>query len=121
MNTIGLINSFLTASVYVVTRRSSAQYVKGHAVAQPALTFKINGSVQPATSQDLMRLPEGRRTDQMKVLFTNTELSIGGQHENFEADLVNIDGDMWEVQAQDEWGHPNGPKYYRCMVKEVQV
>jgi len=81
---------------YSVTRRGAATLVKGISHPGPTTTHAIVASVQPASGRDLLRLPEGRRTTETRMLYTITELLTGGEAN--EADLVTVDGALWEVQ-----------------------
>lgn len=104
MDIADLIASFSTlASTYSVTRRAAATYVAGRAVAGATSAVQITASVQPATGRDLLRLPEGRRALETRVLFTTTQLFAGEQGGVNEADQVTIEGIVWEVQHVEEW------------------
>ncbi len=77
----------------------------------------IDGSVQPAGGKDLLRLPEGRRTNETRVLFTTTQLYTGDQGQEFEADWVTIDGEYWEIQHCEDWVQSGGGTAYRCILQ----
>lgn len=118
MNIAALIASFLTGT-YTVTRRAAATYVLGNPVAGGTSTFTVQASVQPANGRDLLRLPEGRRSTESRVLYTTTQLLVGAQGAANESDLVAIDGKTWEVQLVETWSpFPlTNPGYYRCIVQ----
>ena len=113
-----LIDSFATGS-YQVTRRASAAPVRGVYGATTDSVITIAASVQPASGQDLLRLPEGRRTNLTRVIFTTTELLTGDAGAANEADLVTIDGLEWEVQHVERWQDSNGYDVgYRCIAQQ---
>lgn len=119
MDVGGLISSFSTGSngLYTVTRRQSGNILRG--VAQPTtdVTFTITASLQPASGQDLLRLPEGRRANETRVLFTATSLYTGDQGLSYEADWVQVDGEQWEVQHVESWLNWSGQlPFYRCII-----
>lgn len=120
MDITALIASFSTASgTYAVTRQTSGGYTRG--VANPTVnsTIQITASLQPATGQDLLRLPEGRRTNETRVIFTDTLLRTGDQGQTVEADLVLIEGDLWEVQHVETWiDSTTKTTGYRCIVQQ---
>lgn len=116
MDLASLISSFSTGT-YTVTRRQADGFTRG--IANPTIdsTFTINASVQPATGKDLLRLPEGRRTNETRVLFTTTQLYTGDQGQDYEADWVTIDGESWECQHVEDWVQAGGGVAYRCIVQ----
>jgi hypothetical protein len=120
VNPADIVLSFATGAtgLYTVTRRQSGAIVRGIAQATTDATFTITASVQPASGKDMLRLPEGRRANETRVLFTTTQLYTGDQGSNYEADLVTIDGDDWEVQTVSDWlNWGGGLPFYRCIVQ----
>lgn len=106
----------LSTGTYTVTRRAAATNDgHGRAVAGSTSTLTITASVQPASGRDLMRLPEGRRTIETRVVYTTTRLLTGGQGAANEADLLTIDGASYEVEQVQTW--PGAVGYYRCIVQ----
>jgi hypothetical protein len=114
-----LIASFSTASSYTVTRRqrSAVTFRRGIAQATIDSTLTITACVQPATGKDLLRLAEGRRTNETRAIFTTTRLFTGDQDAAYEADWVTIDGDPWEVQMVQDFVQAGGGVAYRCIVQ----
>lgn len=120
MDTAGLILSFATGTtgLYTVTRRQVGVFLRG--IAQPTtdVTFTITASIQPASGKDMLRLPEGRRANETRTLFTATQLYTGDQGSGYEADLVEVDGDLWELVTVSDWLHWAGlPGFYRCLIQ----
>lgn len=119
MDLADLVESFSTRplSTYAVTRRLASTFTLGRAVPDPSpTTIQIVASVQPATGRELLRLPEGRRDQETRVVFTVTELFCGGQAATYEADKITIDGVVWEVQHVERWVQPlDGDLVFECV------
>jgi len=117
----GLIKSFSTSrpgQSYSVIRREPGGYQRG--VAQPTVDQQITvtGSLQPATGADLLRLPEGRRSNETRVFFTTVQLQISDEGSPFEADIVMINGERWECQHVEQWIHSTADETaYRCILQ----
>lgn len=121
MDLADLVDSFSTkpgSGTYPVTRRLSSTFVNGRAVPDPSpTTVQIVASVQPASGRDLLRLPEARRDNETRILFTVTKLWTGDQGGTYEADIVTVDGIAWEVQHVESWIQPGGDPVYRCIAQ----
>ena len=102
----------LATGTYTVTRRAVATFAAGRAVAGATSTLTVTAAAVPATGRDLLRLPEGRRATETRIVFTTTALLVGGQGSANDADLVGIDGRTWEVQQVESF-----PGYYRAIVQ----
>lgn len=103
MNLASLISSFSTAATYAVTRMARGSVVRGRKEDGAVTTFTVVGSVSPASGRDVLNLPEGRARNEMRVIFTTTQLLAGGQGEPYESDKVTIDGSQWEVAHCETW------------------
>lgn len=104
MDLASLIESFATG-IYAVTRRTSPaqRFIRG--VAQPTsdIVINIRASVQPASGADMLRLPELRRVNETRVVFTTTQLHISDAGDGVQADIISIDGLPWEIQHVETW------------------
>lgn len=63
----------------------------------------IYASVQPASGEDLERLPEGARNRAAYALFTDTELQAGSIEAKREPDRVVLFGAEYEVLHIEPW------------------
>ena len=120
MDLAGLIADFATGS-YTVTRRAAAT-TDGHGrnVAGATSSISIVAAVAPASGRDLLRLPEGRRANETRMVLTATALLVGGQGAANEADLISIDGASWEVQHVEVWRQPGvDAAGYKALVQAV--
>ena len=112
-----LIRSFSTGT-YSVTRRAAGGFDRGVAKGTTDSTVSVVAAVQPASGRDLLRLPEGRRSTDTRVLFTVTPLLVGDAGATYEANLVTIDGAEWEVQHVEKWTQAGAVGVaYRCIVQ----
>lgn len=111
-----LIASFATGT-YAVTRRAKATFVQGIATPGATTPIEIAASVQPASGRDLLRLPEGRRATETRVVYTTTQLLVGSQGGTNEADLITIDGASWEVQLVESW--PGAVGYFKAIAQRA--
>ena len=59
-------------------------------------TFEIYGSVQPATSQDLLLLPAGRRQERTAIVYTYEELKVGWHLIIFDKDFEILGVQVWQ-------------------------
>lgn len=84
-----------------VTRHQPGQYVNGLWVEGATETFEARYSVQPTSPNDMQALPEGRRERRAYTLIGDTPLRSVEATTN--PDRVEIDGEMYEVSAVQEW------------------
>lgn len=101
-----------------ITRRAPGQYVDGIWQEGAETTLTIMASVQPATPDDMMMLPEGRRERSAYVLFTATPLrtAVEGRHN---ADTLEIYGEAYEVTQVGVWQN-NVLPHYRAIATKVE-
>lgn len=100
---------------FTVTRRAAATFSAGIATAGATSTLSIYAAIWPASGRDLQRLPELRRSLETRAGVTATQLLVGGQGATNEADMITIDGALWEVQQCASW--PNVPGFWAFMVQ----
>lgn len=91
----------LSTGTYTVHRRPPAQVVMGRAVPQPEELLQVEANVYPTNGRELQRLPEGMRTQEVRTMLSPVELK--GQGAGQLPDLVDMDGDSWEVQNVKRW------------------
>lgn len=116
MNARETIAEFATGT-YAVSRKIAGTFVDGIAVPAVATTVQIVASVQSPVGRDLDLVPEDRRSNESRVVFTADPLYTGGEAAAFEADHVSIDGVDFEVHRCEVWRQPNGDDpFYRAIV-----
>ena len=84
-----------------VTRQAAGAFVAGVWVPGAESTVTIRASVQPATAEDMQRLPEGRRQTGAVRLYTSAALltEVGTQ----KADRITLPTGTYEVAQADQW------------------
>lgn len=115
MDISSLIASFSTGA-YSVTRTARGATADGRVSSGTTSTFSITASVSPAVGSDLLKLPEGRRTNEVRAVITDTFMTIGGQGSAYEADQIGIDGTLWEISHVEAWLDPvSAGTGYKCL------
>lgn len=101
-----------------VERREPGEFVDGvyHKDETPC-RFCITGSIQPATNEEIQRLPEGQRTREVFKLYTTHQLRVGDAKQEEEPDIVRWSGKRFEVSAEGAWKHLGN--YYKYMLVGV--
>lgn len=82
-----------------VLTESAGSYVSGIFVPGMRSVFKIMASIQPATEQDLITAPEGRRISDMVKIYTDTNLQEGGEATGLQPDLIVWRGFAYEINS----------------------
>ncbi len=95
MSLRGAIASLTQGGPYTVTRTTNGALVKGKAQAGTNSTLSVAGSLQSVSGRELQALPESFRGDEVRVLYTLTELRTVS--ESHAADRVTIGGESWLV------------------------
>ena len=106
--------------VVPVERRAAGAYVAGlwtPGEVDPAFVSVV-ASVQPATREDLQRLPEGQRIVGAYKLFTDTRLLLARQDQS--GDRVQIGGDWYLVTAEEVWDNNVIPHYAYLATRIVE-
>lgn len=92
-----LLGSLVTGS-YTVTRTAEGTTTAGRYTPGATSTFLLNAIEQPFSPRTLLPLPEGVRSEEVKLLHTSTLLRT--RDNNGEADFVTIRGEdfyAWQV------------------------
>lgn len=113
----GAIASLTQGGPYTATRTTDGGYdADGLAVAGTTSTFAVAGSLQPVSGRELRDLPEGQRGDEIRVLYTLTELRTRiGTHQ---PDKLSIDGETWVVIKTEKFD-AFGETHYRVYVSRT--
>lgn len=77
----------------------------------------ILACVQPLQGEDLQRMPEALRVDEVLQAFTVQRLNGLNEVSGADADHLEVNGIDYEVQSSEPWGHLGG--YYRSLLKRV--
>ena len=104
----------ITESVSV-TRIAAGSRTLGRWTDGSTSVITIDACVQPATDEDMQRLPEGQRIEETISIFTTTELKTVSVDGQTPADRVSYDGEVYEVQSVTPWSEVGG--YYHVLAK----
>jgi hypothetical protein len=88
-----------------VTRPTAGSYVSGRWVPGSTGAVTVIASVQPdrARPDELLHLPEGDRAREGIRLYTDTHLYTSDEASGTPADLVEWQGEQWEVVRVESW------------------
>lgn len=84
-------------------RRTNGGFVGGFPQPSTVEMLVFTASVQPATSDALQLLPEGRRLTGSVMVFTSSDLKVASASHN--SDLLLHNGLVYECMAQMPWGN----------------
>ena len=105
----------LVTGIYSVLRAAAPTIVNGRPVVDPApVTLQIQGVLQPASKADLQRLPEGRRTTDMRAFYAPVALFIAS--DTNASDIITVGEDTYEVSEVEAWGSGMGSNYWRAVL-----
>lgn len=107
---LSLVIASFSTGTYTVTRTAADSYAAGIRTPGATSTFSIDASVQPVSGNDLRAVPEGRRVDDFRTLWTRTALILTPN-----PDQVSIGGEVFEVFRAPAFGILE-PTFYRVMV-----
>lgn len=118
MSLLASIDDFATGT-YTVTRTPAGAYVNGRYSPGSPTTFTINAVVEPFGGREIHVLPEGQFAEDVKVLYTATELLTMSPTDV--PDTVAIGGDNYSVFRIDgPWIMPDST-HYRIYVARQRV
>ena len=102
-----------------VTRPDMAgTWQKGRYIESTKSTFEITASVQPLSPKEMEMLPEGRRNKESYRIYTDTELNPASQDSKINADIIEINGNNFEVLGCNRW--QNGIlNHYKILASKI--
>jgi hypothetical protein len=101
------------ATPHTIIRRGGV-FAAGRWQPGEAEELEVNAAVQPASPQELARLPEGQRSREVLAVYTPTELRIGGP--GAAADRLEHAGATYEVQSVERW---DAGGFYKALAAKV--
>jgi hypothetical protein len=108
----------LSTGTYSVTRVLQGTYTQGRYTAGATTTFEISACEQPVEGRKLQPQAEGEHADEIRVLYTNTELRT--RTPQVEPDVITIDGEAFEVFRCEKW-KGLGQTQYRVHASRVVI
>lgn len=111
---IGMCSSSVT-----IERTGPGRYIGGVYRKDPTPeTFHCTGSMQPATPEEIQRLPELQRTEEVFAFFTTFKLQVGDAESREESpDIVIWKGQRFEVSGEEAWKHLGN--FYKYLIVGV--
>lgn len=116
MSLLAVIAGFNTGT-YVVTRAAVGSFTTGLYTPGATSTLNVPASVQPASGRVLRALREGQHADDVRTMYTATELKT--RTPTTEPDLVAIDGETFEVFHVKRYQVLE--TYYRVLVSRITL
>jgi hypothetical protein len=109
-----------------IYRKSAGSYVNGLWVEGSETTIPITASIQPASGEEMLSLPEGRRNRKTYCLFTSTKIElIRGSGNSTNPDQIQIYGERYEIIKVEPW--QNNPavfsitNHYRIIASALEA
>ena len=106
------------SDTYTVTRTVEATYTLGRKVAGSTSTLSVIASIQPVTGYDLENLPEGQHSENVRHVYTTTELKA--RQDGFAPDKFAIDSETWEVWRLERW-EDGAETHYRATISRLKT
>lgn len=105
-------------SAQTIIRQTPGAYYHGEWAPGIESTVTIFGSVQPVGGQELMALPEGRRTSEVVKLYTDVELNTSEISQ--QADRMMWRGHMYEISMKAPY-QSNVINHFKYYATKIQV
>ena len=102
------------ANTTCVVERGSGHYFDGRWQKDQPQKLSVPACIQPLTGVDLQRLPEGQRTRDHVVVFSESPLQTADAAAGTPADVLTWFGRRYEVQAVEAWG-----PFWKCVAAKV--
>ena len=98
------------ATTHSVYRFGTQQYLTGRAVDDAGTLLPIDMWEQPMSGDDLQRLPEGYRADNVKKFYALSEVRSASidSSDPYPADEIELDSKRWEVRRVWDWERDGG-------------
>lgn len=117
MSRLGIIARNLTGT-YSVARYGAGTWTTGVFAKGSPTTVSVPGTVQPISGREFQAVPEGRRANEVRVIFTAVALQTEGPSNS--ADVVTVDGETWEVfHVEKHVGR--GTTHYRSLISRMAI
>jgi len=113
-----LIDNFVT-DIINITRFEAGSLVKGKYVAGATNNFDIEAAVIPISGKELVLLPEGERTKEMIVIYSDVELLTVNEKDFKKADRLSWRGKDYEIHKVEDWTKTDLP-HYRIIAMKLE-
>ncbi len=116
MSRLGIITRHLTGT-YSVARYGATTWAAGVATKPSPSTVSVPGRIEPISGREFQALPEGRRANEVRAIFTAVPLLTEGATP---ADILTVGGESWEV-FHTETHVARGVTHYRSLISRLAV
>ena len=101
---------------------TAGEFVKGRWVEGTETRTEFSGTWQPASGQDLQKLPEGKRSDETFKCFAPIEIAFtaADADSGISGDRIEIDGKRYEVILAAPWNNGLLPHWELLCKKEKE-
>jgi len=113
-----LLKSDLSRTEVRVVRFTKGRRIGGKLKSSAKQPFVIKAAVQPLSGRETETLPEGRRQMHVLKLYTQTKLFVEDDKNDLRADLLEIDGETYEVFKSEKYTGL-GLNHYKVMAARV--
>lgn len=115
---LALITSLMTETI-TVKRRAAGAWTSGVFVPGAETEIQMVASVQPLRANEILQLPEHRRTREAMKVFTHERLHTTDEKAQTPGDVVLHDGKRFEVHSVENWQIGTAlPHYKSVLVKQ---
>lgn len=111
---LSLITSLMTETVEIV-RSSDFDWVDGEPERGPESVFTAVASIQPLTPNEVLQLPEHRRTRESVKMYLATAVRTTDEKNQLPADRIIHDGKTYEVLAVSNWAIGTDLPHYKAI------
>lgn len=99
---LSLIKSLMTETVEIIRHRD-VKWVDGLPVTGTESNILAVASVQPLTANEVLQLPEHRRTRESVKMYLSTLVRTSDEKNQLPADRIRHDGKIFEVHSVANW------------------
>lgn len=104
---------------YTVTRQTTARtFVKGREVPPATTQFEVQATIQPITGREVLKLPEGERSENQIKIYSATKLNVATEA-GIAGDVITYDSDDFEIVAVENWNKFNGIKHFKMRARRI--
>jgi len=102
------------------TRYAAGEWINGRFAKGDATDSSISASVQPLRSNEILLLPEGRRTTEALKIYTKDRLFTSDEKAQTPADILTIDGVRYEVHMTEAWNlNGSNQEHYKSIALKM--
>ena len=110
-----LIQAMSTDDVIICRRKG--RYIKGRFKSTSEKRLKARMAVFPLTPNELLRLPEARRTTESLNFYSDERLFTTDEKISRRADLVHVRNKVFEIHSVEDWTNTDLPHFRSIGVK----